>query len=270
MVKPAWSWQFDPRVLKSITPLQLPERITREWAWEGSDGSGVRIGIIDSGIEHDHPAVGRVAGGVAIEWDPAAAKEPRLIEGPHEDLFGHGTACAGIIRSIAPACELYSIRVLGSQLRGHDDVFVAGLRWAIEQKLDVVNLSLGTAAHRYYGIFHELSDLAYFNSVMLVAAMANVTGPSYPAQFASVFSVAAHEGRDPFEFLCNPRPPVEFGAPGIDVDVAWKSGSRIRVTGNSFAAPHITGLVALILSKHPGLTPFEIKSLLRATATNAA
>jgi subtilisin family serine protease len=269
MVKPAWSWQFDPRILKDVEALPLPERITREWAWDGADGAGVRVAVVDSGVEDGHPDVGRVDGAVAVEFDPGNDALPRLVEGPHADLFGHGTACAGVIRKLAPACEIHSVRVLGAGLNAHEDAFVTGLRWAIDQKFDVVNLSLGTSTQRYYSVFHELADLAYFNRVALVAAMANVSGPCYPGQYASVVSVAAQEGVDPFIFLANPKPPVEFGAPGINVEVPWKDGGRIRATGNSFAAPHISGLIALILSKHPGLTPFEVKAILRSTAANA-
>jgi subtilisin family serine protease len=63
---------------------------------------------------------------------------------------------------------------------------------------------------------------------------------------------------------------VEFGARGVDVDVAWKGGGRIAATGNSFAAPHIAGICALIRSKHPTATPFEIKAMLAATANREA
>jgi len=83
-----------------------------------------------------------------------------------------------------------------------------------------------------------------------------------------VISVAAHEGRDPFTFYYNPAPPVEFGAPGIDVNVAWINKQYSVSTGNSFAAPHIAGIVALIRAKHPELTPFQIKTVLFACAAN--
>jgi subtilisin family serine protease len=68
----------------------------------------------------------------------------------------------------------------------------------------------------------------------------------------------------------NPNPPVEFGARGIDVDVAWSGGGSMVSTGNSFATPHIAGLVALMLEKHPWLTPFQIKTVLQAVAENAS
>ncbi len=138
-----------------------------------------------------------------------------------------------------------------------------------EHRFRVVNLSLSTRRADYAGMFHELVDEAYFAGVMVVCAVNNVPAPSFPSLYASVFSVAAHDRHDPFGFDYNPAPPVEFGAPGIDVDVAWLDGSTITTTGNSFAAPHIAGLVARILSKHPDLTPFQMKTVLHALADNA-
>jgi len=96
-----------------------------------------------------------------------------------------------------------------------------------------------------------------------------VPGASYPSLFSSVISVAAHDEPDPMRFYYNPAPPVEFGAWGVDVPVAWLGGGETLATGNSFAAPHIAGLVALLRSKHAGLTPFEIKAILAAIADNA-
>jgi subtilisin len=269
-VKPAWSWQFEAGRLAPAPTLPLPNPITADWAWGGSEGAGVRVAVVDSGIDAGHPAVGRVAGGVALSYDPAAPDQVRAVDGPHEDLFGHGTACAGIIRSLAPEADLYSVRVLGARLTGKGMVFAAGLRWAIANRMQVVNLSLSTGKRDYFAVFHELVDEAYFAKVMLVCAVNNLAGPTYPSQYASVFSVAANEATDPYRFDYNPAPPVEFGAPGIDIEVPWLGGSTIKATGNSFAAPHIAGLVARVLGKHPGLTPFQVKTILLALASNAA
>jgi subtilisin len=268
-MKPAWSWQFDEGTLLAAPALGLDGPITPAWAWGGATGAGVKVGIVDSGIDGDHPLVGGVNGGVVLEYDPDGDEGFRLIEGSHEDLYGHGTACAGIVRAVAPACEIYSVRVLGSKLTGKGFIFAAGLRWAIEHGMHVVNLSLSTGKSDYYSTFHEIADEAYFRRVMLVSAINNVQGPSYPSEYASVFSVAAHEGRDPYAVDYNPRGPVEFGAPGIDIDVAWLDGATIQATGNSFAAPHIAGLITLILSKHPGATPFQMKTILAALSGNA-
>jgi subtilisin len=268
VVKPAWSWQFAPGHLRPVG-MSLPFPIGRQWAWANSTGQGIKVAVIDSGIDPDHPAVGGVVGGAAFDHDPGAPGGVRVTEGPHADLFGHGTACAGIIRRLAPDAELYSVRVLGRRLTGKGLVFAAGVRWAIEHGMQVVNLSLSTGRRDYFALFHELADLAYFRGVMLVGAVNNVPVPSYPSQYASVFSVAANQHTDPFAITYNPAPPVEFGAPGINLEVAWLDGTTVTATGNSFAAPHIAGLIARILAKHPRLTPFEVKTILRACATNA-
>jgi subtilisin len=268
-VRPAWSDRFEAGRLRRIQPVPLGPAITSDWAWGGATGRGVRVAVLDSGIDPAHADVGGIQGGVAIEADPVAAGGVRVVEGPHVDLFGHGTACAGIIRRAAPESELYSIRVLGGRLSGKGVVLAAGLRWALDNEMHVLNLSLGTGKRDLYALFHELADEAFFRGVMLVCAANNLAMRTYPAEYASVFSVAAHEWQDPFRFNYNPSPPIEFGAPGIDVEVAWLEGSRIRATGNSFAAPHLTGLIARILSKHAGLTPFQMKAVLLALADNA-
>jgi subtilisin family serine protease len=160
------------------------------------------------------------------------------------------------------------VKVLGAGLTGRGIVFAAGLRWAIENGMDLCNLSLGTTRKDFYALFHELADLAYFRGVLLVTAANNMPVPSFPSVYASVISVASHDVPDPYLIYYNPSPPVEFGAHGIDVQVAWLNGGTITTTGNSFAAPHITGLAARILSKHPHLTAFHMKAVLRALSAN--
>jgi subtilisin family serine protease len=261
--RPAWSIDLDsvPQ-LAAISPL---DDVTHDWAWGGSTGRGVKVAVIDSGIESSHPAIGHVEGYVAITEGPDGMI---YDEDPHEDAFGHGTACAGIIRSLAPECELYSVRVLGPTLSGKGAVFAAGLRWAIDHGMNICNLSLGTTKRDFFGLFHELADDAYFRGTLLVTAANNMPVPSFPSLYASVISVASHGGKDPEVFYCNPSPPVEFYAPGVDVRVAWQSGSWLTTTGNSFAAPHISGIAARILGKHGGLTVAQTKVILRALAAN--
>ena len=103
---------------------------------------------------------------------------------------------------------------------------------------------------------------------MLVASAHNMPVESYPWRFSSVISVGSHEEDDPFAYYYNPRPPVEFFARGLNLEVAWLGGGTLHVTGNSFATPHMTGICALVLSKHRELTPFQLKSLLYLTASN--
>lgn len=269
-VRPAWSAAFNPEAIQSLACYGPISQITREWAWGGSTGKGVRVAVIDTGVEYDHPAMGdSVKGGVAIEMDVSLEEKFRYDPEEHpQDLFGHGTACAGIIHSIAPEAEIYSVRVLGRDARGRAFTFAAGLEWAIEQAMQVINMSLSTSKDDYYALFHRLTDDAYFKNIMLISAVNNVPAPSYPSLYSSVISVAAHDGQDPLTYYYNPSPPVEFGAPGIDVKVAWLNRGYMISTGNSFAAPHITGIVSLIRAKHPELTPFQMKTVLYACANN--
>ncbi len=269
-VRPAWSEQFGAQAIQQLFHTGPIADLTPEWAFGGSTGEGVRVAVVDSGVEFDHPAVGdSVRGGVVVEYDEQAENSIRYEAEDHPtDLAGHGTACAGIIHSLAPRAEIYSVRVLGSNMRGRAIQFAGGLDWAIENGIQVVNLSLSTSKEEYYGLFHDLTDQAYFKNMNVICAVNNYPEASYPSLYSSVISVAAHEGHDPFTYYYNPSPPVEFGAPGIDIEVAWNNKQYVISTGNSFAAPHITGIVALIRAKHPELTPFQVKTILLACASN--
>jgi subtilisin len=269
-LRPAWSQSFTPDAIQSLSAYGPFAKITPEWAWKESTGKGVRVAIVDSGVEFDHPAVGdRVRGGVVVEYDAKAKDNYRIRpDDKPMDVSGHGTACAGIIHALAPEAEIYSVRVLGRNMGGRAIQFAAGLDWAIENNMHVVNLSLSTSLEDFFGLFHDLADQAYFKNINLVSAVNNMPEPSYPSLYSSVISVAAHEEQDPFTFYYNPNPPVEFGAPGIDVKVAWNNKEYITCTGNSFAAPHIAGITALIRAKHPELTPFQIKTVLLACSAN--
>jgi subtilisin family serine protease len=265
---PAWSEPFagDRRDgLRRDAPFATLDPVDRSWAFGAADGAGVRVAIVDSGVEGDHPAIGdalRASVRVEIDGDDA-----RIVDDEPVDAVGHGTACAGIIHGLAPAADLLSVRVLGADNRGKGIAFAAGIGWAIDQGASIVNLSLSSRSEAMYATLHELVDRAYFANALLVCAANNVAVASYPSLFAAVVSVAAHDVRDPDVWFYNPHPPVEFGAYGLDVEVAWKDGGRIVATGNSFAAPHLSAYAARIRSAHPAATPFEVKTILAATAT---
>ncbi len=268
---PAWSEPFVGGSRDGLRRAPALTTIDRSWAMGGSDGSGVTVAIVDSGVERGHPAVGgKLVRSVKVEAGPEPEADPVVSEDPDGiDVVGHGTACAGIVHAIAPGADIVSVRVLGPNNRTRGLVFAAGIEWAVKQGAGVVNLSLSSRSDSLFGLLHELADAAYFSNVLLVCAANNVHANSYPTLFASVLSVAAHDQPDPEIWYYNPRPPVEFGARGADVRVAWRGGTSTVATGNSFAAPHIAGYAARIRAKHPGTTPFEIKAILAATATPA-
>jgi subtilisin len=262
-VLPAWSLSVAGEVPRLRS--DWPATIDREWAWGGATGRGVRVCIVDSGVEAGHPLVGAMASASTVEDD---GDELRVVPDEAGDVAGHGTACAGIVRLIAPDCELHSVRVLGPAARGGGSVLVAGLEWAIEQRFDVINLSLSTRKAHVADALRELADRAWFARVALVASAHNMAVPSFPWRFASVLSVGSHDGADPLEFHAHAEPPVEFFARGVDLEVAWPGGVTVRSTGNSYATPHLAAIAALILERHPGLTPYELKTILYLTASN--
>jgi subtilisin len=262
---PAWSLPKDA-VERIALPAEWPERVTREWAFGGSTGAGARVCILDSGVDPEHPSVGGLESAVVISLrdDEEVVAEPDT-EG---DVSGHGTACAGIVRALAPDASISSVRVLGSSFTGSGGVLLAGLRYAIEQGFDVINMSLSTTKKPFASVLHELADSAYFKRTVLVASAHNMPVESYPWRFSSVISVGSHEEPDPLAFFYNPSPPVEFFGRGVNVEVPWSGGRTLTVSGNSFATPHLSAICALILAKHPELTPFQLKSVLYLTATN--
>jgi subtilisin family serine protease len=262
---PAWSLPKDD-VARIALSMQWPERVTREWAWGGSAGEGVRVCILDSGVEAGHPLVGELESAVAITI--GENEETIVTEDVDGDVSGHGTACAGIVRSLAPKCRISSVRVLGQGFKGSGNVLLAGLRHAVEEGFDLINMSLSTTKKPFAAILHELADSAYFRRTALVASAHNMPVESYPWKFSSVISVGSHEEPDPLTFFYNPSPPVEFFGRGVNVEVAWVGGRSLTASGNSFATPHITAICALILSRHPELTPFQLKNVLYLTATN--
>jgi subtilisin len=254
----------DPKEKKGALP-NLWESITPDMVWNGRTGRGVRVAVVDSGIDADHQALkGKVKDSVE-----AVVEEGRVTFKPSKtgDAAGHGTACAGIITSVAPEVELYSVKVLGANASGSGDMFLAGLDYAIKQRMQVINLSLGTTKPQYHGPLHDLLDRAYHSGCIVVAAANNLPQPSFPSIFSSsLVSVVKDNGTNPFKFSYRYGEVIEIVAPGVQVRTTWPGGGFRQLTGNSFACPHVVGIIALIMEAYPNLTPFQIKTILYAIA----
>src|SRR5438046_1049261 len=133
--QPAFSNVFAPGTLQLVPSISPIDKVGPEWAFGGSTGRDVKVAVIDSGIDASHPAVdGSVRGYVAISEGPNGFVYDTA---PHDDAYGYGTACAGIIHTLAPECELYSVKVLGAGLTGRGSVFAAGLLWSINNGMPV-------------------------------------------------------------------------------------------------------------------------------------
>jgi subtilisin family serine protease len=116
----------------------------------------VKVCVLDSGVEFGHPQIGALAGAVVISL--GEDENAIAVVDAEGDLCGHGTACAGVVRSIAPEADIYSVRVLGAGFKGSGKVLLAGLRWAVEQNYDVINMSLSTTKKAFSELLRDIAD----------------------------------------------------------------------------------------------------------------
>jgi subtilisin len=235
---------------------------------ERGTGRGIRIAVLDSGIESTHPQLAglTLADDVAIVDDGI---QLRATPGGGRDVFGHGTAIAGILRRLAPEAQIGSFRVLGEQLRSRTTVIREGVRQAIERGYHILNCSFGCGREDHVLQYKDWIDEAYLRGRHVVAACNNLdfTRREWPGHFPSVLTVNFARTAAPETLFYRPGQLVEFAACGQDVEVPWLGGGTKRVTGSSFAAPHAAALLARLLSFRPALPPLEAKALLHRLAT---
>ena len=214
-----------------------------------------KVAVVDSGIVTSHERIGRVHH-VQLEDSPPAGT----------DRNGHGTACAGIILAKAPRALLYSLPIFDESLTAPGDSLLAAIRWTIEQRMDVVNLSLGTTDVTFRDALAAVCRQARETDVILVAAEDNEGRESYPAAFPDVIGVTGGRVRERDGYYYRPGEPVECVARGEAQRVCWTDPRYLIVSGTSFAAPHITGLVARIRQEHPGAPLERVREILQAGA----
>jgi subtilisin family serine protease len=256
---------------------QLLDATALRQALAEATGAGVRVAVVDTGVDVTHPDLaGIVDRSIAVTRDYSGWACRDLGPGlaaAQLDPVGHGTACAGIIHELAPAARLVSVRVIGADSNGTGDQFVRGLRWVLSEcqpPVQVVNLSLGTTGERFAGPLRELVDKAYWKGLILVAAGNNMGLTAYPANFASLIAVDNEAFNDPWHFDYRRGKPMELAARGTYVRAPKTGGGHQLFTGTSFACPHITAVVARLLSINPTLTPFQVKALLHLLRGNRA
>ena len=229
------------------------------------NSSQIRLAIVDSGIDATHSGVGDIAGGVHIQ----IGKDGEVVFlDDHADCAGHGTACAGIIRKKAPDATLYSVQIFDASLMADGRTLIAAIQWCIDNEMDVVNLSLGTTDVTFKESLQKVCRKAVDAGVILVAAESNEGGESYPAVFPEVIGVTGGAIYEPDGFYYRKDQRIECVARGDEQRVCWLNGKHIMTGGNSFAAPHITGIVAHLLEQHPKCSVQDIRLLLQEKALN--
>lgn len=243
-------------------------RISAGDAWSASTGSGVKVAVIDTGIDRDHPDLdANLAGCVNFiySWQTC------------EDDNGHGTHVSGIIAAenndfgvvgVAPNAKIYSLKVLDRRGSGYLSDIIEALDWAVANNMQIVNMSLGTSVDVIS--FHEAIKRVNSAGIVQVAAAGN-SGPgantvNYPAAYPEVIAVSATDSSNNVPSWSSRGPEVDLAAPGVNVYSTYLKGKYQTLSGTSMAAPHVTGAAALRLFLKPGEAPFQVESVLETNA----
>jgi subtilisin family serine protease len=226
-------------------------------------GKNIKIAVLDSGIDPAHPRLK----GLTLEDDLAVVENNSrlsVVPGAGCDVYGHGTAIAGIIRELAPEAKIGSFRILGEQLRSRTLIIREGARLALERGYHILNCSFGCRREDHVLLYKDWIDEAYLRGSHVVAACNNLDSASreWPGHFPTVITVSFARCARPDALFSRSGNLVEFAARGEDIDVAWLHGGTKKVTGSSFAAPHAAALLARLLSRSPQLSPLQAKALL--------
>lgn len=241
-------------------------RIDAPTAWASSlTGKGVKIGIVDSGIAKHEDLT--VAGGASFTSYTTS----------YLDDNGHGTHIAGIIGAknnsygtvgIANEASLYAVKVLGKDGAGYLSEIIAGIDWCITNKMDIINLSLGSSTSSY--ALQQVVDKAYSQGILVVAAAGNDGNTSgsldtvnYPAKYASVIAVSATDSKDARASFSSTGSKIEVAAPGVNILSTYLNNQYVSISGTSMAAPYVAGNLALLKQANPTLTSSQLRMKLR-------
>lgn len=259
---------MDPK--KAIDENTTPEWISPEQACDAltrGTGKGVRIAILDSGVETSHPKLSKLSLSDDIIIQSRGGKI-QAIDGQGEDVFGHGTAVTDIVHRHSPEVEIGSFRVLGHFKESRASVIREGVRAAALCNYDIIHCSFGAPARAQdAAIYKGWLDALYLRGIHVVAAGSNVGfhNAEWPAHFPTVIAVGA-DPNDQNQLQLNQGSLVEFSINGRETSAAWLNSSHKEVFGSSFAAPKVTAMLARILSVYPQLHPLQAKALLRHIA----
>jgi len=236
-------------------------------------GKGVRVAVIDTGVDYNHPDLVDVYSGgfnvLSNSTDPM-------------DDNGHGTHCAGILAATgssngiygtAPGVSLYAVKVLSDKGEGRVSDVIEGIFWAKNNSMQVASMSLGTAGDSQ--ALHDAVDEASADGVLIVVAAGNngvASGSGdtmkYPAKYDSVLSVAAVNKYNHRASWSSTGSQLDVSAPGVNIRSTIPGAAYATYSGTSMAAPHVAGVAALVYSAHPNWTNQQVRQQIVSTATS--
>lgn len=240
----------------------------------GITGAGIKVAILDSGIDYNHPDLkDNYKGGYNFAYDN---------DDPYDDGYiSHGTHIAGIIGArnngtgvvgVAPEVSLYAVKVLGGMVMGDLSDILAGMEWAISNNMNIINLSIGAPIDSE--AFKDVCDRAYQAGIIVVAASGNTHSNliEVPAVYDSVIAVSATNQDDTFATFSNYGEKIELAAPGVNILSTLRGGGYGVLQGTSQATAHVTGAAAILLAKKlasgngTGLLAEDVRQLLDSSA----
>lgn len=242
--------------------ISKPHPLVEEYCplpFPASKGRGVRIAVIDSGVNPGHPHVNRVAGGVGIGSDGS------IDEGRYLDSLGHGTAVMAAIQEKAPEAECFAVKIFDTALRAKTTALLHAIEWAVRNKMHLVNLSLGTRNLRQMDSFQSIVRLASAQGVTIVAAREAEGEPCLPGALPEVIGVALDWAlhRHAYRIEESDQATVFYGS-GYPRPIPGMPVVR-NLNGISFAVANITGLAARACETLPTASYLSIREALLST-----
>lgn len=243
-------------------------RVNAAGAWGKTRGEGVKLVVIDTGVDMTHPDLkDLIAGG----WNATNKDKPADFN----DDNGHGSHVSGTIAAVdnefgvigvAPKVALYGVKVLDANGSGTFSDVIAGMQWAVDNKMQVANMSLG-ASKGNPSLEAAVTAMAKAGVVLMAAAGNSGRAVGFPAAYPEAIAIAASDNKDKTAYFSSRGPEVDFIAPGVDVDSTYMGGAYDSLSGTSMATPHMAGLAALAIGAQGLSGPDAVRAALAKAAT---
>lgn len=243
-------------------------KIVTQRAWSsGYTGKGIKIAILDTGINPHNDL--QISGGVSY----------KSYTKSYNDDNGHGTHMAGIIGAknnsfgsvgVAPDALLYAVKVLDKEGKGEIDTLIKGIEWSITNKMNIINLSLSLEEQVDSPALRAVLDKAYKSGILIVGAAgnhgkSNGSGDTveYPARYSTVIAVSATDSGNRRLSNSATGSTIEVSAPGGNIYSTYLNNGYARMSGTSVASSFVSGNLALLKERYPGLSNAGIRSKLQ-------
>lgn len=263
------SLQIPAKPARTPEEIEIPwgvKRVNAPGVWNTTMGEGVKVAVIDTGIDYNHPDLKAVyAGG----YNAVVSTKTPL------DDQGHGTHVSGTIAAvrdakgvvgIAPKVQLYAVKVLDANGSGSYSNIVDGIQWAVNNKMQVINMSLGGGSGT--PALQKVMEAADKAGVTIVCAAGNDSGPvNYPAKYPQAIAVSASDSTDKLAYFSSRGAEIAFIAPGVDVPSTYKGSAYKTASGTSMASPHVAGLAAIAVAGGAN-TPAKVRAALKKAASS--